>query len=295
MDPLKIYWSLLSSNSCPLIFPSSVITNTDEWGYFKALTKTLTPLEENMFHLEDGTAGPRVYLRPKESIHIPLKYQSFLCDHTMSPQVQWRAEVGADGPVRTDHLLKVPFDAHLQVHTCVLGVYNFFLHNLKQYFSGTVRFSGASIHSLSQRPILMPFSLRPSSLKAWFSPIGQFKQVWASTTHHVSPSAVPLFLQLQLCWMRGWGWWFKVMTSQPCRSPDSWIIAVCISLLSVLMVFIQHLDQLDTNISNFCNIVPLKPHFRMAVIYFLVYINVSRCVMETLDLQLIGCRKDSSK
>ncbi|XP_030279502.1 nephrocystin-4 [Sparus aurata] len=64
----------------------SVITNTDEWGYFKALTKTLTPLEENMFHLEDGTAGPRVYLRPKESIHIPLKYQSFLCDHTMSPQ-----------------------------------------------------------------------------------------------------------------------------------------------------------------------------------------------------------------
>ncbi|XP_044066903.1 nephrocystin-4 isoform X1 [Siniperca chuatsi] len=64
----------------------SVITNTEEWRYFKALTKTQTPLEENMFHLEEGTPGPRVYLRPKESIHIPLKYQSFLCDNTMAPQ-----------------------------------------------------------------------------------------------------------------------------------------------------------------------------------------------------------------
>ncbi|XP_034393540.1 nephrocystin-4 isoform X3 [Cyclopterus lumpus] len=62
------------------------ITNTEEWGYFKALSKSPTPLEENMFHLEEGAPGPRVYLRPKESIHIPLKYQSFLCDHTMALQ-----------------------------------------------------------------------------------------------------------------------------------------------------------------------------------------------------------------
>ncbi|KAK9515632.1 hypothetical protein VZT92_026260 [Zoarces viviparus] len=64
----------------------SAITNTEEWSYFKALTKTPTPLEENMFHLEEGAPGPRVYLRPKESLHIPLKYQSFLCDHTMALQ-----------------------------------------------------------------------------------------------------------------------------------------------------------------------------------------------------------------
>ncbi|XP_023120298.2 nephrocystin-4 isoform X2 [Amphiprion ocellaris] len=64
----------------------SVITNTEEWRYFKALTRTPTALEENMFHLEEGAPGPRVYLRPKESIHIPLKYQSFLCDHTMALQ-----------------------------------------------------------------------------------------------------------------------------------------------------------------------------------------------------------------
>uniref|UniRef100_A0A7N6BPE9 Nephrocystin 4 n=1 Tax=Anabas testudineus TaxID=64144 RepID=A0A7N6BPE9_ANATE len=64
----------------------SVITNTEEWHYFKGLTKTTTPLEENMFHLEDGAPGPRVYLRPKESVHIPLKYQSFICDQTLALQ-----------------------------------------------------------------------------------------------------------------------------------------------------------------------------------------------------------------
>ncbi|XP_008278421.1 nephrocystin-4 [Stegastes partitus] len=64
----------------------SVIANTEEWRYFKALTRSPTPLEENMFHLEEGAPGPRVYLRPKETVHIPLKYQSFLCDHTMALQ-----------------------------------------------------------------------------------------------------------------------------------------------------------------------------------------------------------------
>uniref|UniRef100_A0A146WLA6 Nephrocystin-4 n=1 Tax=Fundulus heteroclitus TaxID=8078 RepID=A0A146WLA6_FUNHE len=64
----------------------SVITDTEEWRYFKALTKTATPLEENMFHVEEGAPGPRVYLRPKESVHIPLKYQSFLCNHTIAVQ-----------------------------------------------------------------------------------------------------------------------------------------------------------------------------------------------------------------
>lgn len=90
-------WSLMGAHSsvsdhppCPLIFPSSVITSTEEWAYFKALTKTPTRLEENMFHTEEGDPGPRVYLRPKESVHIPLKYQSFRCDHTAALQVECR-------------------------------------------------------------------------------------------------------------------------------------------------------------------------------------------------------------
>ncbi|XP_054625915.1 nephrocystin-4-like isoform X3 [Dunckerocampus dactyliophorus] len=64
----------------------SVITNTEEWQYFKQLTKTPTLLEKDMFHMEEGAPGPKVYLSPKESVHIPLKYQSFLCDHNMAPQ-----------------------------------------------------------------------------------------------------------------------------------------------------------------------------------------------------------------
>ncbi|XP_061830665.1 nephrocystin-4 isoform X2 [Nerophis lumbriciformis] len=64
----------------------SVITNIEEWQYFKELTRTPTSLEKDMFNMEKGAPGPKVYLRPKESVHIPLKYQSFLCDHNMAPQ-----------------------------------------------------------------------------------------------------------------------------------------------------------------------------------------------------------------
>lgn len=110
---LKICKSLLSSQLWPLIFSSSVITNTEEWRYFKALTRTPTPLEENMFHSEQGAPGPRVYLRPKESLHVPLKYQSFLCDHTMALQVWCRIKVHSHSmfykvwtcSVRKNHIL----------------------------------------------------------------------------------------------------------------------------------------------------------------------------------------------
>uniref|UniRef100_A0A8C6UFG7 Nephrocystin 4 n=1 Tax=Neogobius melanostomus TaxID=47308 RepID=A0A8C6UFG7_9GOBI len=50
----------------------SVITSAAEWRYFKSLNPTATAVEENMFHLEPG------------SLHIPLKYQSFQCEHSMS-------------------------------------------------------------------------------------------------------------------------------------------------------------------------------------------------------------------
>ena len=72
--------SLLSS-------PFSVITDSAEWRHFKDLTKTLTPLEENMFQLKGNTLTPQVYLRPKESVYIPLKYQTFYSQHSAVPQV----------------------------------------------------------------------------------------------------------------------------------------------------------------------------------------------------------------
>ncbi|XP_077469932.1 nephrocystin-4 [Stigmatopora argus] len=64
----------------------SVITNSDEWQYFKKLNKIPTPLREDMFHMEEGSPCPKVYLRAKESVNIPLRYQSFLCDHNMTAQ-----------------------------------------------------------------------------------------------------------------------------------------------------------------------------------------------------------------
>ncbi|XP_053092001.1 nephrocystin-4 isoform X1 [Pangasianodon hypophthalmus] len=64
----------------------SVIVNAEEWRYFKDLTKTCTPLEVEMFHMKEGSSTPQVYLRPRESIHIPLKYQSFVSGHVLLSQ-----------------------------------------------------------------------------------------------------------------------------------------------------------------------------------------------------------------
>ncbi|XP_072334584.1 nephrocystin-4 isoform X3 [Scyliorhinus torazame] len=64
----------------------SVIVNSREWKHFKNLTKTLTPLEEDMFHVEGGVQFPQVYLRPKETVYIPFKFQTFSADHSIAPQ-----------------------------------------------------------------------------------------------------------------------------------------------------------------------------------------------------------------
>ncbi|KAJ7306526.1 hypothetical protein JRQ81_009885 [Phrynocephalus forsythii] len=64
----------------------SVIVDTQEWKYFKELTQTVTPLEEDMFHLQDNLT-PQVYLRPKEAVHIPFKYQGFSVESTAVMQL----------------------------------------------------------------------------------------------------------------------------------------------------------------------------------------------------------------
>ncbi|XP_074017681.1 nephrocystin-4 [Numenius arquata] len=57
----------------------SVILDPREWRHFKELTKSVTPVEEEMFHLRDDLR-PQVYLRPNETIRIPFKYQTFSAD-----------------------------------------------------------------------------------------------------------------------------------------------------------------------------------------------------------------------
>ncbi|XP_075461060.1 nephrocystin-4 isoform X4 [Ascaphus truei] len=58
-----------------------VIVDTREWRHFKELTKTLTPVEEDMFHVQQNFLAPQIYLRPKETVYIPFKYQTFCVDH----------------------------------------------------------------------------------------------------------------------------------------------------------------------------------------------------------------------
>ncbi|KAF2979925.1 hypothetical protein EK904_013791 [Melospiza melodia maxima] len=72
-----------SAAHCP-----SVILDPREWRHFKELTKSVTPVEEDMFHLREDLK-PQVYLRPSETVHIPFKYQTFSADP---------AVVAAQGP-----------------------------------------------------------------------------------------------------------------------------------------------------------------------------------------------------
>ncbi|XP_059722684.1 nephrocystin-4 [Haemorhous mexicanus] len=66
----------------------SVILDPREWRHFKELTRSVTPVEEDMFHLREDLK-PQVYLRPSETVHIPFKYQTFSADP---------AVVAAQGP-----------------------------------------------------------------------------------------------------------------------------------------------------------------------------------------------------
>uniref|UniRef100_W5LQ66 Nephrocystin 4 n=1 Tax=Astyanax mexicanus TaxID=7994 RepID=W5LQ66_ASTMX len=80
----------------------SVVVKAEEWRYFKDLVKVCTPMEEEMFHLQEKSSAPQLYLRPKESVYIPLKYQTFTSSSTSPPastrlgvsQVFFRAEDG---------------------------------------------------------------------------------------------------------------------------------------------------------------------------------------------------------
>ncbi|XP_072022580.1 nephrocystin-4-like [Amphiura filiformis] len=66
----------------------SIITEPREWRHFKQLFETYTPVEENMFNVEDQTqvTGMRIFLRPKESVNVPFKYQCFKADQSVQSQ-----------------------------------------------------------------------------------------------------------------------------------------------------------------------------------------------------------------
>lgn len=68
--------SPLHNTVLTLSLSPSIILDSQEWRYFKEATGLLTPLEEDMFHLR-GSLAPQLYLRPRETAHIPFKFQNF--------------------------------------------------------------------------------------------------------------------------------------------------------------------------------------------------------------------------
>ncbi|XP_073459794.1 nephrocystin-4 [Aquarana catesbeiana] len=73
-----------------------VIVDTQEWRHFKQLTNTTTPIEENMFHIDQQSPSPQLYLRPKETVYVPFRYQTFSLDHTTMLQSPGASISGRD-------------------------------------------------------------------------------------------------------------------------------------------------------------------------------------------------------
>ncbi|KAB0341787.1 hypothetical protein FD754_018713 [Muntiacus muntjak] len=75
----------------------SLILDGQEWRYFKDIADLHTPLEEDMFHLR-GNLAPQLFLRPRETAHIPFKFQTF----SVGPQATARASAELRSEKDTD-------------------------------------------------------------------------------------------------------------------------------------------------------------------------------------------------
>lgn len=64
-----------------------VVTDSKEWRHLKLLHQIYSQVEDNMFHRQEvdenkeNVKYPQLYLRPKETINIPFKFQTFKADN----------------------------------------------------------------------------------------------------------------------------------------------------------------------------------------------------------------------
>ncbi|XP_005100301.1 nephrocystin-4 isoform X2 [Aplysia californica] len=64
-----------------------LITDAREWRHYKQLSQLTTPVEEGMFtSASSDKKKPQIFLRPKETVNIPLKFQTFKTDMSVLPQ-----------------------------------------------------------------------------------------------------------------------------------------------------------------------------------------------------------------
>ncbi|XP_054996166.1 nephrocystin-4 [Sorex araneus] len=64
----------------------SVIVDSREWRHLKDAAGLPSAVEDDMFHVGGGL-GPQLCLRPRETAHIPFKFQSFSLGRVARPQV----------------------------------------------------------------------------------------------------------------------------------------------------------------------------------------------------------------
>ena len=64
----------------------SVIDDAREWRYFKMLNDVTTPIEEQLFNTGTTCNQPQIFLRPKETVHVPFRFLTFRADHSVPDQ-----------------------------------------------------------------------------------------------------------------------------------------------------------------------------------------------------------------
>ncbi|XP_029801797.1 nephrocystin-4 [Suricata suricatta] len=70
----------------------SIVSDSREWRSFKDAAKLHTPVEEDMFRVQGGLP-PQLFLRPRETAHVPFKFQTFSVGQAPA---ELRSEKGTD-------------------------------------------------------------------------------------------------------------------------------------------------------------------------------------------------------
>lgn len=87
---LRWYPKILTTDFC------SVVTDAREWLHYKQRNNIQSPIEEGMFSKQGSSQYSELFLRPKETVNIPFKFQTFQADHSVNPQVRWKSLLTRD-------------------------------------------------------------------------------------------------------------------------------------------------------------------------------------------------------
>ncbi|KAB0394684.1 hypothetical protein E2I00_008478 [Balaenoptera physalus] len=104
----------------------SLILDGQEWRYFKELTGLHTPLEEDMFHPR-GSLTPQLFLRPREMVHIPFKFQTFSAGPRASAQasaeLRFEKDTDAGSPRKSSTMPTKHAKSMLVTHRITVGLW----------------------------------------------------------------------------------------------------------------------------------------------------------------------------